>query len=282
MAKAKPKDGTAQGRKRFAFVASLEKGLAVLRAFGAVDGPMRLTDIVAATSLERSAAQRLVYTLEALGFLVQDPRTKLYALSPRILEFCFAYLRNDRLANAALPYLLDANKKCEESVTLVEPYDTEVYYVTRVPSRRAIAMEVVPGTWFPAWCIAAGRAILAFLPEGRARDIVERSKIVRYTPNTLTDKAQIMDAIRKARQDGYAVSKSEYAHGDVSIAAPVFDASGQVAAAVSIAAPLDRWTAAQAVRELAPLAKTTAARVSQALRGVSTLAQPGRFTPPRR
>jgi len=199
-----------------------------------------------------------------------------------VLEFAFAYLRNDRLANAALPYLLEANKACEEAVSLAEPYDTEVYYVTRVPSRRAVAMDVVPGTWFPAWCIAAGRAILGFLPEGRARDIVERSKIVRYTPNTLTDKSQILDAIRKARTDGYAVSRGEYGFGDISIAAPVFDASDQVVAAVSIAAPLDRWTPARAIRELAPLAKTTAARMSETLRGVSTLTQPGRFIPPRR
>lgn len=277
-----PKRKTDDGKKRFAFVASLEKGISVLRAFAGVDGPMRLIDIVAATNLERSAAQRLVYTLEEMGLLVQDRRTKLYALSPRMLEFAFAYLRNDRLANAALPYLLEANKVCEEAVSLAEPYDTEVYYVTRVPSRRTVAMDVVPGTWFPAWCIAAGRAILGFLPEGRARDIVERSKIVRYTPNTLSDKNQILDAIRKARMDGYAVSRGEYGFGDVSVAAPVFDASDQVVASVSISAPLDRWITARAIRELAPLAKTTAARVSETLRGVSTLTQPGRFIPPRR
>lgn len=282
MAKASPRRGTDGGKKRFAFVASLEKGISVLRAFAGVDQPMRLIDIVAATNLERSAAQRLVYTLEEMGLLIQDERTKLYALSPRVLEFCFAYLRNDRLATAALPYLLEANKACEEAVTLAEPYDTEVYYVTRVPSRRAIAMDVVPGTWFPAWCIAAGRAILAFLPEGRARDIVERSKIVRYTPNTLTGKSQILEAIRKARQDGHAVSKEEYGYGDISIAAPVFDAADNVVAAISISAPLDRWAPARAIRELSPLAKATAARISESLRGVSTLAQPGRFIPPRR
>lgn len=282
MAKVSPRHGTGGGRKRFAFVASLEKGISVLRAFAGVDGPMRLIDIVAATNLERSAAQRLVYTLEEMGLLLQDRRTKLYALSPRVLEFCFAYLRNDRLAATALPYLLDANKMCEEAVTLVEPYDTEVYYVTRVPSRHPVAMDVVPGTWFPAWCIAGGRIILAHLPEGRTRDIVERSKIVRYTPNTLNDKSQILDAIRKARQDGYAVSRGEYGYGDVSVAAPVFDAADNVVAAISISAPLDRWTAARAVRELSPLAKTTAARISESLRGVSTLAQPGRFIPPRR
>lgn len=282
MAKATQKHGASGGHKRFAFVASLEKGVSVLRAFAGVDGPMRLIDIVTATGLERSAAQRLVYTLEDMGLLNQDQRTKLYALSPRVLEFCFAYLRNDRLAAAALPYLLDANKTCEEAVTLVEPYDTEVYYVTRVPSRHPIAMDVVPGTWFPAWCIAGGRIILAYLPEGRMRDIVERSKIVRYTPNTLTDKSQILEAIRKARQDGYAVSRGEYGYGDVSIAAPVFDAADNVVAAISISAPLDRWTAPRAVRELSPLAKATAVRVSESLRGVSTLAQPGRFIPPRR
>jgi DNA-binding IclR family transcriptional regulator len=270
------------GKKSFAFVASLEKGLAVLRAFAGVDGPMRLIDIVAATGLERSAAQRLVYTLEEMGFLIQDERTKLYALSPRVLEFGFAYLRNDRLAAAALPYLLEVTKEGEEAVSLAEPYGTEVYYVTRVPSRRAIAMDVVPGTWFPAWCIAAGRAILAFLPEGQARDIIERSTLARYTPNTLTDRSQILQALRKARLDGYAVSKEEYGYGDISVAAPIFDATDNVVAAVSVSGPTDRWTLAQATRELAPLARSAAARISESLRGVFALAQPGRFAPPRR
>ncbi len=91
-----------------------------------------------------------------------------------------------------------------------------------------------------------------------------------------------MDALKKARQDGYAVSKEEYGYGDISIAAPVFDAADSVIAAVSIAAPTDRWSLAQATRKLAPLAQAAAARISESLRGVSTLAQPGRFIPPRR
>src|SRR5688572_23729816 len=58
------------------FVGSVEKGMRVLRAFYNQSTPLSLTEVAERTGLGRSAAQRFIYTLKALGYLRQDPKTR--------------------------------------------------------------------------------------------------------------------------------------------------------------------------------------------------------------
>ena len=62
------------------FNQSLEKGLAVLRAFSARRRTMTLADVAEATDITRSSAQRMVFTLEKLGYVRKHPKTRRYQL----------------------------------------------------------------------------------------------------------------------------------------------------------------------------------------------------------
>ena len=208
------------GRDSPLFVGSLEKGLRVLGAFDETRRSLRLTEIAAATGLDKSAAQRFTHTLFELGYLRKDVKTKHYSLAPKVLELGFTYLRTDALVERAAPYLLEASRRSEETVNLTELDGTEVVYVARVPSRHVISVDVILGTWLPAYCTATGRAILAFLPEDEARDILERSDRIAYTEVTETDLDALMGRLAEARRDGFAVAAEEYYIGDLSIAAP--------------------------------------------------------------
>lgn len=139
------------------FVGGVEKALRVLRAFYGQPGPQSLTDIANATGLGRSAAQRFLYTLKALGYLRQDQSTRRYTLSPKVLDLGYAYLRNDYLVDKAFPYLLEASKRTDGSVNLTELDDTEVIYVSRLPSRNIITAD------------RTGPAAAGFLYRPRAR-----------------------------------------------------------------------------------------------------------------
>lgn len=249
------------------FVGSVDKGLRVLRAFYNQPKPLSLTEIAERTGLGRSAAQRFIYTLKVLGYLRQDGKTRHYTLSPRVLDFGFAYLRNDSLVEQAFPYLLEASKRTDETVNLTELDDTEVIYVSRFPSRKVISVDIVLGARLPAFCTAPGRAMLAQLPPERARAILERSQIERRTPYTITDIGEIVASLDKVRQARYALSDQETFVGDISVAASVIDHNGAVLAAVNIAVPAPRWSADQAERELAPIVIETARAITKARGG---------------
>ncbi|MBT6117242.1 MAG: helix-turn-helix domain-containing protein [Rhodospirillaceae bacterium] len=251
------------GRDSPLFVGSLEKGLRVLSAFDETHRTLRLTEIAGETGLDKSAAQRFTHTLYQLGYLRKDPKTKHYSLAPKVLELGFTYLRTDALVERATPFLMEANRESEETVNLTELDGTEVVYVARVPSRHVISVDVILGTWLPAYCSAPGRAILSALPEAEARALLAASEMVRYTPHTIADTGHLMEEIAKATADGFAITVEEHYVGDLSIAAPVLDFSGRPVAAVNIAVPTGRWTVDRMRRQLGPIVKRTAAEISR-------------------
>jgi IclR family transcriptional regulator, pca regulon regulatory protein len=247
------------------FVGGVDKGLQVLRAFYDRPTPLSLTDVAAATGMGRSAAQRFLYTLKALGYLRQNPSTRRYTLSPRVLDFGFAYLRNDSLVEKSFTYLLDASKRTDETVNLTELDGTEVIYVSRFPSRKVISVDIILGARLPIYCTAPGRAMLSQMAPSEAEAILARSNLIARTPFTEVAPARIMKRVAEARKLGYALSNQESYVGDISVASPVRDHTGRVLAAVNIAVPHPRWSLTAVEKELSPVVIETARAISKAL-----------------
>lgn len=129
-------------------------------------------------------------------------------------------------------------------------------------------MQLPVGGCYPIYCTAAGRALLSGLPKPKADEIVEQSEIHRYTPTTLTDKAQIIRLIDDARLTGFAFALGEFFRGDINVAAPIIGADGQAVAAVGVSVPVTRWTFDDARAQLAP-------QVTEVAQTISSLFPPG-------
>jgi DNA-binding IclR family transcriptional regulator len=95
--------------------------------------------------------------------------------------------------------------------------------------------------------------------------VLARSDLVRRTELTETDPRRLHEILSQVRRQGYAVSNQEAFIGDISVAAPIFDDQGQVAAAVNVAVPFPRWSVAKARRQLTPIVKEVGKAVSKAL-----------------
>src|SRR5450830_25825 len=109
------------------FNQSLEKGLAVLRAFSAQRRTMTLAEVAEATAITKSSAQRMVYTLETLGYVCKHPKTRRYQLTPKVMEVGYNYLAADILVDVANPFLSELANITGETVNLTEPYDRELF-----------------------------------------------------------------------------------------------------------------------------------------------------------
>src|SRR5690242_11945950 len=108
------------------FVGSLEKAFKVLEAFTTDPRPLGLTELSRLSGIERSATQRIVFTLKKIGYVRQDLKTKLYSLSPRMLRFGNTFLQANRVQALAAPILKALNEQCEETVNLTELDGTDV------------------------------------------------------------------------------------------------------------------------------------------------------------
>ena len=92
------------------FVGSTEKAFQVLQAFNGAQRHMTLADIARSAELDRSATQRLVYTLETLGYLRRIEGTRNYGLTSKVLQLSYNYLRANEIIDKASPYLLDSGR----------------------------------------------------------------------------------------------------------------------------------------------------------------------------
>ena len=96
------------------------------------------------------------------------------------------------------------------------------------------------GAPLPAYCTAMGRAILAFYPKEEVAAYLERVELVAYTQFTMTDPREIMAELDTIRANGYAVMTNEVMPRLQAVGAPIFNASGKVAAAISLSGDPDQ------------------------------------------
>ena len=87
---------------------------------------------------------------------------------------------------------------------------------------------------------AAGKSILAQLPENRVRDIIDRWDLPAYTEHTITDEEELFEELEQVREQGYALNIQETHEGLHAVGASVKTYQGQVLGAFSVSGPSNR------------------------------------------
>ena len=140
------------------FVQSLERGLAVIRAFDG-NASLTLSEVAAASGLTRAAARRFLLTLAELGYVASEGRA--FRLTPRVLELGRAYLSTLTLPEVALPHLRELVRELREPSTVAVLDREHIIYIAHVPADRALSVKVTVGGRDPASATALGRMLLA-------------------------------------------------------------------------------------------------------------------------
>lgn len=247
------------------FNQSLEKGLAVLRAFDAAHRTLTLAELATLTGMSKGSAQRTVHTLQQLGYVGKHPQTRRFQLLPRVIEIGFNYLAAHPLIRVANPYLSQLANASGETASLTEPVGLDMVYVAQLVTSKFIPVHTPVGMRIPMYCTSSGRAWLSALPDGEVRAVLEASTRVVRTPYTLTDVDAILARVAVCRQVGYASNCEELFLGDMGIGAPIFDSNGQAVAAVHLSPPTSRWTMEEAQRKLSPMVIECARAISQSI-----------------
>jgi len=249
------------------FIASLAKGLGVLKAFDGGWDSLGLREIAVRSGISMGAAQRITHTLVHLGYLRKDERTRRYRLRARMLDFAYHYLHASPLYEVAIPFVASARDECRETVNVAELDGPEVVAVIRMPSQRYMNPTSTIGRRLPTFCTAGGRAQLAWLPPEEAAGILDCTEFRARTPHTIIDRGEVEQRLAAARRDGFALVYEEVNLGEIALAAPILDGSGRPLAAVGISTSTADWTAESARERLAPVVMQTARLISRSLRG---------------
>ena len=135
----------------------------------------------------------------------------------------------------------------------------DIVYVARWPSIHAISVDLHVGSRLPAYCTAAGRAILSRMKPEEALSHLKAVHRTAMTEFTVTHLAGLRRLLDQAREAGYALNNQEAFIGDISVSAPLVDSDSRPVAAINIAVPTPRWRLEDVLAELVqPLLKTAA------------------------
>jgi IclR family transcriptional regulator, pca regulon regulatory protein len=247
------------------FVQSLERGLAVIRAFDSDHRELALSEVARSTGLTRAAARRFLLTLVKLGYVNFSQGR--FSLRPRVLELGYAYLSSLSLPEVALPHMESLVAEVNESSSISVLDELDVVYVARVPTRRIMSITLAVGTRLPAFVTSMGRVLLAGLPDDELEERLERIEVVPLTSRTVKDKDALRATIATVRRQGYAATDQELEEGLRSLAVPLRNSSGTVTAALNVSVHASRASIAALRRDFLPLALATAAAIEEDLRG---------------
>ncbi|WP_396613576.1 IclR family transcriptional regulator (plasmid) [Haloferax sp. S1W] len=88
--------------------------------------------------------------------------------------------------------------------------------------------------------LAAGKAILAYLPEDESRGIIDRQGLTEVTEQTITDREALFEELTEIRERGYAFNLGESIEGLNAVGAPIRDEDGVPVGGISISGPANR------------------------------------------
>jgi IclR family pca regulon transcriptional regulator len=222
------------------FMATLAKGLAVLGAFGRQRPAMTLSEAAEVADLSRAAARRVLRTLSLLGYVEQQGRN--FSLSPRILEFGFAYLSTQSWIDRALPLMRELSERLGESCSAAILQGHDIVYVARVPARRIMSAALSVGSRLPALHTALGRVLFGYLDEAEIWRRLKAQRIEAYTPQSITDLQALFDRIRADRAQGFSIVDEELELGLRALAVPLLDRTGQAVGAINLSSHSTRTT----------------------------------------
>lgn len=247
---------------------TIEKGIGVLEMLARTQGSQgcTLNELRDALGMNRTTLFRFLATFRASGYVERDPTTDRYRLGIRILFLSSALLTGMDLRKTAKSFLESLCEQTQELVQLTTFDHGEVVTIERVLSKQTLALQTAEiGARRPAYCTATGKATLAYLPDTVVERILAAGMPV-VTPRTITTPGAMRTHLAEVRKRGYAWDDGEWIADVRCVAAPVFDHEGDVAATVSVAAPLVR-TPLRRLWQFGEAAKAAAGEISRQLGG---------------
>jgi IclR family transcriptional regulator, pca regulon regulatory protein len=246
---------------------SLERGLAILLAFTPERPWMGIAEIAEELEMSRPTAHRYASTLVALDYLEQGPRRK-YRLGMRAGDPGRSAVSSTSVRKLPSHYLAELRDRSACTASLAVLNGKDIVYVDRArissQGQSEVAARLGRGSRLPASATAMGRMLLAHLPS-QERDKAIAAESPASAEDAAKESARLLEELGRIREKGYAIADQLHVAGQRCVAAPLRSRSGDVIAAVEVAAAKSLFSRAQTIERLVPLVVASAAEMSAQL-----------------
>lgn len=209
----------------------------VLLLFSHSDHPLGVSSVARSLSLSKAVVHRILRSLVSRSLLRVVPGGSAYVLGPAAARLSTRAWSQLDLRNLTAPILRALRDETRETTTLSVLIGHYRMYLEQFESQQEVKMVVELGKQLPLHSGASSRSMLAFLPEPYVAEAIRQLR----STNDDFDEEKYRAQLAEVRSLGYAESVNERGVGAAAIAAPYFDAEGNVIGAISSSGPVMRY-----------------------------------------
>jgi IclR family acetate operon transcriptional repressor len=235
-------------------VKSATRTLDIIEYVVAHDRPLVAQEIATALGIPVSSLSYLLSTLVDREYLERQGRR--YSAGPGLARLQMTGTHYT-LADRAAPLVRTLRMQLDETTSFFIREGWEIEAIVTESSEQALRYSVPSGQRLPMHALAAGKVLLAALPEEDLDRYFAETEREKFTPLTVTDEPTLRAQIAASRETGFATTNEEYSRGIEGIAR-VVRVDGNPVGSISVAMPKVRVDAATEARVRDLLNKTAA------------------------
>jgi DNA-binding IclR family transcriptional regulator len=204
---------------------SVKKAFKIVQTIADSSAGIGVSALAKQLRMGKSTVHGITSALEELGVLVRDPLQKRYTVGYTLLELSRKAYRKMELREMARVPMEILMEKVGETVFLGIMNGDHITILDVVESHNEMKITSPPGTRLPLLAGATGKVFLAQLEERKAKEIVQKMGLKRYTSKSVVDPKKFLKDVQEAKRMGYAIDDEEYLIGVRAIAVPIQTAS---------------------------------------------------------
>ena len=247
-------------------VQSVDRAMVLLRRLSDSPG-MTLSELAAATGESAATVYRVLVTLQEHDIVETEDPGQLWHVGGGAFRIGSAFLRRTKVVERARQPMDRLMRETGETANLGIENRDEVMFLAQVETHEAIRAFFAPGTKAPMHVSGIGKALLAWYPEDRVQQIVQRQGLPGFTTLSITSEVGLGRDLARTRDRGFAIDDQERAEGMRCVAAPIFNAFAEPVAGLSVSGPAFRLPLS-ATDRIGALVRRAADQVTEATGGV--------------
>ena len=235
---------------------TVRKAVAVLEKLSEAPEALGVTELAIALDMDKSIVHRLLKTLVDCKLVHQHASTRRYSLGIGFVQLGGRFLHQLGLPEVAHPHLFKFWERCDETVHLCVRSELKTVLLRVYESRQGVRVSANVGDQADLHATSTGKIFLAY----ETPDLVESAigaGLIQRQANTITNAAQLREELAQVRRQGFATDIEESDKNYSAIAVPVIGHLGECIAAIAVAMPISRMSAAPDAVLLADLKETS-------------------------
>lgn len=244
---------------------TLTRGLAVIQAVA--DGARDLKQISQMLGTTRSTTHRLANCLVQERYLRFTPNAG-YVLGPKLIELGFQARDEVSLSVVARPYLEQLAEQSGDTIHLALQDADDVLYLDKIPGKKGLEMRSRVGHRMPIATTGVGKALMLGMREEEWKTLYQKRSTATgsYASGLLRKRSwtEFRDQMREYVKGGYAFDLEDNEPSIRCVAAPIYDASHVIVAAISVSSTLP-YMPLKRMQSLIAVVQAAAAGISSEL-----------------